>query len=48
MTRKDFNLIAQVLKQSNAPLELVSNFAQELAKTNPGFDSERFVKACGK
>ena len=48
MTRKDFNLIAQVLKQNNAPSALVHDFAEALAKTNPGFDSERFVKACGK
>jgi len=55
MTRKDFQLIADVLKTSStSPMnrcvikELAVSFASELAKTNPRFDQSRFVKACSK
>jgi hypothetical protein len=56
MTRKDFQLIADVLKASaNAsPMnrcvikDIATNFAVELQKTNPRFDVQRFVKACTK
>jgi len=55
MTRKDFQLIADVLKNN---IELAApdskglvraialDFAQELQKTNPRFNVQRFVKAC--
>jgi len=55
MTRKDFQLIADVLRSH---IELVApdskglvraialDFAQELQKTNPRFNVQRFVKAC--
>jgi hypothetical protein len=53
MTRKDFQLIADVLKASSTtPMErcvieqLALTFATELAKTNPNFNQQRFVKAC--
>jgi len=53
MTRKDFQLIADVLKASStSPMnrcvirELAVSFASELTKTNPRFNKERFVKAC--
>jgi len=54
MTRKDFQLIADVLKASgkDSPMnrcvikEVTMNFAVELQKTNPRFDVQRFVKAC--
>ena len=53
MTRKDFQLIADVLKASStSPMnrcvikELAVSFASELAKTNPRFNAQRFVKAC--
>jgi len=55
MTRKDFQLIADVLKASStSPMnrvvvqELAVTFASELAKTNPRFNKERFVNACLK
>lgn len=53
MTRKDFQLIADVLKghQDGGAHDVVIrglalSFAIELAKTNPRFDKQRFVKAC--
>ena len=55
MTRKDFQLIADVLKASStSPMnrcvirELAVSFASELTKTNPRFNKERFIKACIK
>ena len=55
MTRKDFTLIANVLSNhSTSPLnrmvvkELAVSFAQELAKTNPRFNTQLFVEACMK
>ena len=54
MTRKDYNLIAEVLSYSlNAIIDdmaleaLASNFADELALDNPRFDRARFLAACG-
>ena len=53
MTRKDFQLIADVLKASGtSPMnrcvvqELAVTFASELAKTNPRFNKQRFIEAC--
>ena len=46
MTKKDFILIANVLRENNAPLTLAQAFARTLAFTNPGFDPERFINAC--
>ena len=46
MTKKDFILIANVLNEGNASLELIEAFARALQFTNAGFDSEKFVKAC--
>ena len=58
MTRKDFQLIADAMRLAqgsitvapyDAPtaLELASTIlADSLARTNPRFDRERFLKAC--
>jgi len=53
MTRKDFQLIADVLKASSTtPMnrcvvkDIVLTFASELKKVNPRFDAKRFVEAC--
>lgn len=55
MTRKDFQLIADVLKASStSPMnrcviqELAVTFASELAKVNPRFNQKRFIDACLK
>ena len=55
MTKKDFQLIADVLKAhqdgsagDHVVRGLVMSFAIELAKTNERFNKERFVKACLK
>lgn len=50
MTRKDFQLIADVLRRARiADPALVDTlavmFADALATTNPGFNRERFLKA---
>jgi len=54
MTRKDYQLIAEVLKKSAAcgvgPFTLDAlalSFAQELKKDNPNFKPALFLKACG-
>jgi hypothetical protein len=54
MTRKDFQLIADVLKASStSPMnrcvikELAASFASELADVNPRFNKALFLEACG-
>jgi len=54
MTRKDYALIAEILKKSGAcgvgPFTLDAlalSFAQELKKDNPNFKPALFLKACG-
>jgi len=54
MTRKDYKLIAEILKKSGAcgvgPFTLDAlalSFAQELQKDNPNFKPALFLKACG-
>ena len=53
MTRKDFQLIADVLKahqdggdHDHIIRGLAMSFAIELAKTNPNFKKQRFIQAC--
>jgi hypothetical protein len=54
MTRRDFNLIASVIRDvdENAPLDeatlayVVQAFVAALATTNPRFDRARFERAC--
>lgn len=56
MTRKDFQLIADVLnnyhtgdeKQKAVVRELALTFSVRLQAANPGFKPERFVAACTK
>ncbi len=59
MTRKDFQLIAEVLAQYNPDFltydsgvvhnATIASFADRLADTNPNFDRDRFVAvATGK
>jgi hypothetical protein len=58
MQKRHFELIAEILSKSEkwasneaevAFLQhIVCNFADELAKTNPLFNRNRFVKACGQ
>lgn len=57
MTRKDFQLIADVLKglslnwgghlNDASHARVVEDFADKLASTNPNFDRARFLRACG-
>lgn len=54
MTRKDFQLIADVIAQFQpedgkamvSPDLMAGAMATALATTNPNFDRERFLKAC--
>jgi hypothetical protein len=59
MTRKDFELIARVLREAHSQLtagsiaaiiveSLAEDFAHDLAATNPRFDRARFLKAATK
>ena len=45
MSRKDYRLIAAVLKINNAPYALIYAFANALRGTNPNFNSEVFIDA---
>ena len=54
MTRKDFNLIAEVLNNFTAEDGVTTErdamayrFSEALCQTNPNFDRARFLKACG-
>lgn len=49
MTRKDFELIAQTIKQLSpaARKEAAILFAAALVATNPRFNAQRFVDDCG-
>ncbi len=57
MTKKDFQLIANVLKSmgfregedykgSVVTYGVINDFTEALAATNPRFDKERFKEAC--
>jgi len=48
MTKKDFQLIASVLKDTATygHWNVVAKMADMLATTNPRFDRENFLKAC--
>lgn len=51
MSRKDFEMIARVVRYFRSRNLVVPGlgeaFADELEKTNPRFDRQRFLKACG-
>lgn len=53
MTRKDFQLIADAISELNnydgddAYSYIANVFADRLADTNPRFDRNRFLEACG-
>jgi hypothetical protein len=52
MTRKDYIVIAEVLRKFSTSLEitefedLVSEFSEVMKKDNDRFDTERFSRAC--
>lgn len=55
MTRKHFELIAEILRSQEPPTysddyyiwsDIVDEFCDKLKGENPNFDSERFRKAC--
>lgn len=45
MSRKDFELIAEILARHHASEEMVQAFASELKETNPRFNEQRFMDA---
>jgi hypothetical protein len=55
MTRKDYELIANVIKQfprldygvASVLEELAEDLSMALSNENPRFDTARFLKACG-
>lgn len=53
MTRKDYELIAGAVKELTADYypkdkqNTAELFARVLANTNPLFNAEKFIKACG-
>ena len=52
MTRKDYIVIAEVLRKFSTSLEItefedfVSEFSEVMKKDNDRFDTERFSRAC--
>jgi hypothetical protein len=51
MTRKDFQAIADIIAEVGPgganDVWLAGHFADMLATTNPRFDRDKFVRACG-
>jgi hypothetical protein len=50
MTRQHFQFIADTIKDIDDPQirgGMARLFADRLRMTNPGFDRDRFVRACG-
>ena len=52
MTRKDYELIAQIIAtawhgSAGMKADLANSFADKLESTNPRFNRERFLDACG-
>ena len=51
MTRKHFTIIAHSIDNMNLPPAakriVASDMADALASTNPSFDRDRFIAACG-
>jgi len=43
MTRKDFEMIAETLCETNTTIEVVKVWAERLASTNPRFNRSRFI-----
>lgn len=47
MNRKNYALIAEVIKSADSIRELTDNLATVLKMDNPRFDRDKFLKACG-
>ena len=47
MTRKHFNEIAKILKESDSKKEIINRIALFCYKENTNFDKYRFKIACG-
>lgn len=45
MTRKDFQLIADILQELNAPVDTVELVAEKLKASNPRFNESKFILA---
>mgnify|MGYP003629311361 CR=1 FL=1 len=49
MTRKDFKLISEVIKEIERPEDrkrTAMNFADRLQRSNPQFNIKKFLEAC--
>lgn len=47
MTRKDYIVLADLIKQGLEPVQFVMELCQILERDNPSFDQVKFLKACG-
>ena len=45
LSRKYYNMLAKLIKESNSKLELVNKLCDELQEDNPYFDRYRFKEA---
>ena len=45
MTRKDFEMIAEILYETNTTIDVVKVWAERHASTNPLYDRNRFIIA---
>ena len=46
MSRKHYRAIAEALKESKAPIDVINAMAKVLKADNPNFDYHRFWQAC--
>lgn len=47
MYRKQFGIIAGILRENKAPRKTVMSFDKALMQTNPRFNESKFLKASG-
>ena len=45
LTKKDFVIIAEILRKHRASKELIKEMAEELSKTNQRFKKDKFIYA---
>ena len=46
MTRKDYNILAEALKDSNADIKICQSIANALDRNYANFNYDRFIRAC--
>jgi len=47
MTRKDYQALAELIRQGLEPVQFTYELCKILENDNPRFDQAKFLKACG-